>query len=443
VVQVTLIVVLWLMVKKIFRTKTIKKNCNPVWLQEYHFQVDNHAQTLMLRVYDKDRIGTDDFIGEKTFTMKVLSNKEEKTDGWYTLKPKTQGHVQTLRYKKNNKRDLGKIRVTVEYTEAYVLPNNLYSMLFDVCIGDSTVPKLIDSIIKGPGAKKASIKSFIAALHHKGNAVEVIEQLVCEEIANTRTTDVIFRSNSIAAICFEALINLIGYDMLRVIQPLILELCRTECSCEVDPNVLGDKAKKNLSRNKKRLIKHLKTFWKAISKAPFVVPQPIKQILAVIQTKVREKWPSDESAMYSASSGFIFLRFFCPAILGPSLYGIMEDRPSDMNNRNLTLLSKAMMGFANLKLFGAKEPFMKFVNDFIEKNRNSVIDYLDTIADGTKGPKPTMRIRGKKVQYGEVMSHVQSVLFDNLEAIGNLSRGNARIAQVKAQVERLEYVTRA
>ena len=36
------------------------------------------------------------------------------------------------------------------------------------------------------------------------------------------------------------------------------------------------------------------------------------------------KWGTDKPTRYTAVSGFIFLRFFGPAILGPKLFDIMK-----------------------------------------------------------------------------------------------------------------------
>lgn len=44
----------------------------------------------------------------------------------------------------------------------------------------------------------------------------------------------------------------------------------------------------------------------------------IREIFSYIKRQVSNKWV-DQEVHYSAISGFIFLRFFCPAILNPKL----------------------------------------------------------------------------------------------------------------------------
>ena len=45
---------------------------------------------------------------------------------------------------------------------------------------------------------------------------------------------------------------------------------------------------------------------------------------------------------YVVVSGFIFLRFFAPAILGPRLFQLRQDTPDALTQRTLTLISKAI-----------------------------------------------------------------------------------------------------
>uniref|UniRef100_A0A0R3S820 Ras-GAP domain-containing protein n=1 Tax=Hymenolepis diminuta TaxID=6216 RepID=A0A0R3S820_HYMDI len=66
-------------------------------------------------------------------------------------------------------------------------------------------------------------------------------------------------------------------------------------------------------------------------------------------------------------SACIFLRFVCPAILTPSLFGLASTFPGESNcQRNLTLVAKSLQSLANLSTFGDKEFFMRFMNAYVE-----------------------------------------------------------------------------
>jgi hypothetical protein len=82
---------------------------------------------------------------------------------------------------------------------------------------------------------------------------------------------------------------------------------------------------------------------------------------------------------YSSVSGFLFLRFFCPAILNPKLFGLLKDHPRPRAQRTLTLIAKALQGLANMTTFGNKEPWMEPMNKFLVGHRSDFKEFVDSI----------------------------------------------------------------
>jgi hypothetical protein len=85
-------------------------------------------------------------------------------------------------------------------------------------------------------------------------------------------------------------------------------------------------------------------------------------------------------AKFTAVGAFIFLRFFCPAIVAPDVEGLISSAPSKEMRRGLLLIAKVVQNLANNVLFGAKEPYMFPLNDFLTQNIYRVTTFLREIS---------------------------------------------------------------
>ena len=96
-----------------------------------------------------------------------------------------------------------------------------------------------------------------------------------------------------------------------------------------------------------------------------------------ISTAVMKRFPE---AKFTAVGAFIFLRFFCPAIVAPDAEGLIAAPPSKEMRRGLLLIAKVVQNLANNVLFGAKEPYMFPLNDFLTQNIYRVTTFLREIS---------------------------------------------------------------
>jgi neurofibromin 1 len=90
---------------------------------------------------------------------------------------------------------------------------------------------------------------------------------------------------------------------------------------------------------------------------------------------VEDRFPE---VRHSAIGSFIFLRFFCPAIVTPEAVDL--DIPSDSREirRALLLITKVIQNLANNVKF--KEPHMQILNTFLAENIKQVTRFLSDIA---------------------------------------------------------------
>lgn len=90
--------------------------------------------------------------------------------------------------------------------------------------------------------------------------------------------------------------------------------------------------------------------------------------------------PRFPDAKYTAVGAFIFLRFFCPAIVAPEAEGLVSTPPTKEMRRGLLLIAKVIQNLANNVLFGIKEPYMYPLNGFLAQNIYKVTTFLREIS---------------------------------------------------------------
>lgn len=95
--------------------------------------------------------------------------------------------------------------------------------------------------------------------------------------------------------------------------------------------------------------------------------------------------PRFPEAKYTAVGAFIFLRFFCPAIVAPDVEGLVSTAPTKEMRRGLLLIAKVIQNLANNVLFGVKEPYMFQLNDFLVHEVWEITGFLREISVRTSG----------------------------------------------------------
>ncbi|KAI9744970.1 MAG: Ras GTPase activating protein ira2, partial [Claussenomyces sp. TS43310] len=96
-----------------------------------------------------------------------------------------------------------------------------------------------------------------------------------------------------------------------------------------------------------------------------------------ISSSVMTRFPE---AKFTAVGAFVFLRFFCPAIVAPEVEGLITSPPSKEIRRGLLLIAKVVQNLANNVLFGAKESYMFPLNDFLTQHIYRVTTFLREIS---------------------------------------------------------------
>jgi len=202
--------------------------------------------------------------------------------------------------------------------------------------------------------------------------------IVQAEIQSTPDNTLTFRGNSIATKSMEAYMKLIGETYLRetltrFVTDIVSPKTSNEVELEVDPGRVSNL--QHLERNQLTLRLLCERIWNEIQQSHLTFPQELKCIFA----KLRRLSSSDET-MFNLISGSVFLRFLCPAILSPNLFGLTQEYPNEKSSRKLTLIAKTLQTLANFSKFGPKESYMKFMNDFVGKESDNMRRFLANIS---------------------------------------------------------------
>ncbi|KAL0942407.1 GTPase activating protein (bud2 cla2) [Colletotrichum truncatum] len=191
--------------------------------------------------------------------------------------------------------------------------------------------------------------------------------------------NLLFRGNTLLTQALEFHMRRSGKEYLeQMLQAKIFEINEMNPNCEVDPSKL--KPGENIQDHWNRLIQLTTEVWQCICKEPTKCPPELRSILKYIRAVAEDRYGDWlRTVTYTSVSGFLFLRFICPAILSPKLFGLLRDHPRPRAQRTLTLVAKALQALGNLSTFGKKEEWMEPMNKFLGSNRQSVKDYIDTI----------------------------------------------------------------
>ncbi|KAK0387307.1 hypothetical protein NLU13_5620 [Sarocladium strictum] len=194
--------------------------------------------------------------------------------------------------------------------------------------------------------------------------------------------NLLFRGNSLLTQSLEFHMRRLGKEYLEgILQPKIAEINEINPDCEVDPSKLHGSSSE-LEQHWTQLILHTTEIWQCIAKTATKLPPELRHIFKYIRAVAEDRYGDFlRTVAYTSVSGFLFLRFICPAILSPKLWGLLRDHPRPRAQRTFTLITKALQKLANISTFGKREEWMEPMNRFLTAQRQSFRDYIDQVCD--------------------------------------------------------------
>ncbi len=189
-----------------------------------------------------------------------------------------------------------------------------------------------------------------------GMELDLIKAAVKREIQGTTRVVELLRRNSVATRMLTLYARKVGTNYLSSTLAPVLQLFLKDPSNHVF-ELSSDKIEgKNVSENIRKFMKCLSSFSTAFIQSLNNMPPSFKEICYTIRTEADKKFP-DASA--TSVGAFLFLRFFCPAIVAPESNGLSKERLRRDVRRSLLLVAKIIQNMANGSLYSLKLPLLR------------------------------------------------------------------------------------
>ncbi|KJK83390.1 hypothetical protein H634G_01519 [Metarhizium anisopliae BRIP 53293] len=223
---------------------------------------------------------------------------------------------------------------------------------------------------------------LLTVFEQRGLTFELFEALIRQEVEQTENETEILRRTCVATKMLSVYAKWKGASYLRATLQKVLErlmLTSNDLDLELDPARVSTPGE--LQKNAAQLQIVAKVFMDDICASTSNVPSSFRRICSIISDAVLPRFPN---AKYTAVGAFVFLRFFCPAIVAPEAEGLVSVAPTKEMRRGLLLIAKIIQNLANNVLFGTKEPYMFPLNPFLVQNIHLVTGFLRDISVSTR-----------------------------------------------------------
>lgn len=218
-------------------------------------------------------------------------------------------------------------------------------------------------------------KSLIFIFESHNRTLSLIKAFISHEIDECHEKNNLFRGNSFTTKLFKNYSRTLALPYLfnclaDVIAGIILET-KEEGPNEINPSKVEEGV--DMTANKWQLLLSSQRIFTAIVRSVESIPSPLRELSLFVANETSKKY---ENYVDRALGGLWFLRFYCPALTAPHLYGLTIEPLSDDVQRQFILLSKILQNLANGVVFGNKEAGMERLNDFINDNKETLSSFF-------------------------------------------------------------------
>ncbi|KAF7238479.1 RasGAP-activating-like protein 1 [Varanus komodoensis] len=379
----------------------IKKTRFPHWDELLEFVLEDGAAVetpLVVEVWDWDMVGKNDFLGRVEFSLEDLQKATLKD--WFRLLPFPSAE-------EDAGGKLGALRLRVRLTEDRILPSRYYQPLIDLLVESILCPAedkdevtsltLLEDVCSVESRQDVATK-LVKIFLGQGLVVPFLDYLNLREVSRTTDPNTLFRSNSLASKSMEQFMKVVGMPYLHeVLKSIINRIFDEKKYVELDPckiepsrtrriSFKGSLSEAQIRESSLGVLEgYLGDIVESIVSSTEKCPPFMRMAFKQLHKRVKDHFVEVENQdiRYIAISGFLFLRFFAPAILTPKLFHLHDQHADPQTSRTLLLLAKAVQSIGNLglQLGQGKEAWMQPLFPFILSSIGRVKEFLDKLID--------------------------------------------------------------
>jgi hypothetical protein len=195
----------------------------------------------------------------------------------------------------------------------------------------SLVEEEIDGTLKDSPASRLRFNKRLGSAESSESSGNIFpnnsdRELFVRDMGNNAKLEanLLFRGNTLLTKSLDYHMKRLGKEYLEeTLSEKLREINERDYECEVDPNKI--EGRQELERNWRRLINLTEELWRAIYNSVSRCPQELRLIFRHIRACAEDRYGDFlRSVKYSSVSGFLFLRFFVPAVLNPKLFGLLK-----------------------------------------------------------------------------------------------------------------------
>ncbi|KAI9907919.1 hypothetical protein PsorP6_004297 [Peronosclerospora sorghi] len=294
---------------------------------------------------------------------------------------------------------------------------------------------IVASILQSAGRdeKMLLLSPFLRVFGSRNRLSLLIRWAIEIEVASVINVATLFRSDDYASRLVSTYSKAIGSKFIRVaLSDPIRQIFKLKIAdMELNPHkeeMLQDETQ--VDSNASNLMRTCQHIIDSIMRNTHYIPSSYFHICSHLNSKVisrfdgsKEGIEAEDASVLTRSviGGFLFLRFVCPAITTPHLYGLTKQLPPPETRRVLVLVTKLLFKTATGVKFGDREPQFRVLNPFIEKNSPAIQQLFANLAMSPSQDIDECFAADSRKIYSQISS---SQLLDDLEVIRSIAEKN-------------------